>query len=169
MQTLTTGYPQFGPIVKELQHLPAEYLEMQVIFLEDNSQNWAEAPSIFRDFLNRFHQLVIESPDWDASKIDKRGVKDFDYAKFDLPPWTIPTIADTERIMSVAFVKYYRQQPLETTYTAMSDHYAIPAAALAFKHLGSMSKEFHRSLRHIELVEDRAAVAYPECHMRGLI
>jgi hypothetical protein len=78
-------------------------------------------------------------------------------------PWTIPSVTDIE-----ALRRLVKGRPESYGYWDRKV-YRVSAAALAIHFLDSLSSDARLQVRNITLLEDRLAIAFPECHARGLI
>ncbi|KAF9695721.1 hypothetical protein EKO04_006355 [Ascochyta lentis] len=161
-------FPQFRPVVDGLKALGDQDIEHQIVFNENSKNSWGKAPSIYRDFLQRLFNIVSQHPDW-ATRSHKYAEMrriDADFVASAPKPWSILQTQEVERIKDVL---YPGQDWQQTAFMMPSDTYTSSAAALAINFFKSISATTRKSIRAVELVEDQAAVAYPECHTRGLI
>jgi len=163
---INSEFPQFNFVVIGLIRVRDGW-DTQTTFNENGSNPWGETPSVYRDFLQRLFALVSEHPDWAlrSEKCRKYSGLERDFLSPLPEPWPVLKVDEVDRIK-------YLPNPgddwSEFAFTSPSNKHAISAAALAVNFFASAFKDARSSVREIELIEDHAAVAYPECHMRGL-
>jgi hypothetical protein len=159
-------YPQFQEIIRTLPVI----LD---IYDWDLGLPWGETPSVYRDFvdavliptsqqpnfLQALDQMLTEAPiAKDEALKNPHGILSLKYT-----PWTIPRLDDIARMASVI-----ESRPVGHEFWERQI-YRISAAALAINFLDTLIPHTRRQVRKIRLLEDRPAVAFPECHVRGLI
>ncbi|KAF2649693.1 hypothetical protein K491DRAFT_762222 [Lophiostoma macrostomum CBS 122681] len=143
------------------------------------ARRWGQVPSVHRDFIDYAWQLLSDEPDFAREATDSpwRPLEGpFDPARIasiDAKPWLIPTTED----IRVLYDTVWLQTALLNTCRngskgeRVSKHrkYRYSAAAVAVKFISSIPESTRLQFRSIVLHEDREAVAFPQCHGRGLI
>ncbi|KAK2051895.1 hypothetical protein LY76DRAFT_599024 [Colletotrichum caudatum] len=141
-----------------------------------------ETPSVFRSFVHSVLQAIATH----RHRFDKDQFAKFETAKsssnyvsveslVNLTPdlWSIPTRQGVEEMISsmgndpVRYINNEWNDPFPGTVNMVKHRYS--AAAVAIRFLKSLPKDSRSYIKNIVLNEDRAAVAFAECHGMGLV
>jgi hypothetical protein len=161
------AYPQFREVVANLPRR-----ELGTAFMANwHFEWWGETPSITRDFVHSILVHASQQPPFlqalaqsqSGPHLPPEDVINPSRILFsEYVPWTIPSLADVEALTSVIRANH------RDIYSERQVH-SISAAALAIEFFTSLSTDKLQQIRDLRLLEDRLAVAFPECHARGLI
>jgi hypothetical protein len=95
------------------------------------------------------------------SELNAQKVQEF--INLNPEPWSIPQAEDIEKLVAITSIcsqiPYYHRRV----------NYTFSAASNAIRFLRSLQSTSVQNIREIVLIEDRESIAYPECHIRGLI
>jgi hypothetical protein len=133
------------------------------------SNTLGELPSRHRQFVSSTLQMV-SAADYqgvDSAMLSRRDDLDLRLllsSDQDCRPWIVPTASDVESL-SRAIGREGRTPPQYIPRTK----YRLSAASVAIRFLEGLSTENRSYIRNIRLNEDRASVAWPQCHAQGLI
>ncbi|GKT88971.1 hypothetical protein CT0861_07137 [Colletotrichum tofieldiae] len=178
---LSEAHPRFAPYVDVVKNRSNIYTVQW-----DNvgpAGSCGETPSVFRSFIRSALQTIAAYKHrFNVEQLGRfeNGKYDFDHTPLEslvnVNPnlWTIPTLQELEKTISSM-----GRGPAKTVAHAwdvdwpgykinqIKHHYS--AAAVAIRFLESLSKDCRSGIRNIVLNEDRAAVAFAECHGLGFV
>ncbi|KAI2484504.1 hypothetical protein Ptr902_03444 [Pyrenophora tritici-repentis] len=143
-----------------------------------NWRIWRQAPSTQRNFVKSLLLLKkprrkwwdFWSPDQLLGQTDSRP--DFTSQVEQIPdPWIIPgegLVVFLEELNSTWSGVKTKTTGIRSRWASHIKHY-FSAAALAIQFFGSIDRDLLSRIRHIIVDEAHASVAYPQCHVLGLI
>ncbi|KAK2033543.1 hypothetical protein LX32DRAFT_74198 [Colletotrichum zoysiae] len=141
-----------------------------------------ETPSVFRSFVHSVLQAIATHRHrFDINQFAKfeKATHSTNYVSVEslvnLKPelWSIPTREGVEEMISsmgndpVRYINNEWSDPFLGSISMTKHRYS--AAAVAIRFLESLSKDSRSNIKNIVLDEDRAAVAFAECHAMGLV
>ena len=136
---------------------------------------WGLAPSFHRDAIAVLLCMVAQNPAFvklvsQDLTANRHGLAENTIVQrmYSLhpKPWWLPSrddVAAMERKMPRGWVPMPREPVRDST------RYYISAASQALGFLSQLPSHIRTGVRHLELHELNASIAYPECHVRGLI
>ena len=142
-------YPQFAPLLRAWRN------DGPIMPVFHTNYGHGEPPSVYRDFVNFALHVLKDSPHSSKSS----GLPRLPH----LEPWQYPDDEVLGEIVSIVFAG-------DSSVCIMGpDRCLVSAASCAIRFLKSLPTSIRSELRQVDLIEDRESVAYPECHVRGLI
>ena len=151
---LEADFPQFLPVIRQLHGMGV----ISVDGLADDS--WGEAPSLYRRFVIRALEALLEDADWN---MEGSNHKTIEVVSLQHSPWLIPDsneIADIRRSL---------QHNLHLLQSLQRTKYSFSAASAAIRFFSSMPASIRCRFRRVLLDENHVAAAWPECHVQGLL
>jgi len=154
-------YPQFAPLLQTWR-LEGPLLQTWILgpmmLGTYSDHSYGEPPSVYRDFVNFALHVLEDIPH--SSKSSDLSILPH------LEPWQHPDDEALEELLGIAYARDSRTRlaPGQVVRRA-----TVSAASCAIRFLKALPTSIRSELRQVDLIEDRESVAYPECHVRGLI
>ena len=163
VQAAMDEYPQFSQIL-------VDWISQGLVDYNVHDFSDGEATSRWDEFTQYLLQSMSKHPRFlkEAKKAPNawRSSKDCNVVELKdvhFEPWLIPCNADMSRLAKICELEPGRP------HIPSAIKYSYSAASVALRFLHSLSKATRNTIRKIMLLEDREAVANPNCHGQGLI
>ncbi|KAI0183873.1 hypothetical protein EV127DRAFT_376045 [Xylaria flabelliformis] len=127
------------------------------------TNHWKGVPSVTRELLFYAVEVALKLG---CDLPEEHGILAHDLLEIQSTymPWTIPTENETTNT-----IRKFNKKRWGNRQTEIGKMYPFSAASVAIKFLHHTPISTRKYLRKIVILEDRASVAFPECHAKGLI
>ena len=143
-----------------------------------NGYVWKETPSQSRHFVEStlhimaaqpgFHETVSRASHWHG-RYDNPCPDPFPVVAHHHVPWVLPSEEELAVMRGIVSLCPIVASRFKTWQYWEKEKYRLSAATTSIAFLGALTSKTRLEMRNLVLNEDHAAVAWPECHVQGLI